>query len=276
MKRIIALIVLITILFSLKLSAQKKEKIKGNREVTETFKNLDNFSQIEISDDLEVFMTQSYSNGYRLKTDANLINVIKIEVVDSVLKVYTTSKIKSSKKLEIYLTFQEINKITLRKRSKLTGQNYMRLPNMQLSCYDNAEFELDIESSELRLEMNNGTNGKIKLKSSNTNITLNDNAFLKGTLTSETLDLSIYKRADMNVKGSCDNFNLVTTGSSDVKAKKLHATNVNINASNTSDIFVHATKQLNVFAKGRSYVYVYGNPEIKVDGLNDKSQIIKK
>ncbi|NNM23930.1 MAG: hypothetical protein HKO54_10280, partial [Flavobacteriaceae bacterium] len=47
-------------------------------------------------------------------------------------------------------------------------------------------------------------------------------------------------------------------------------------SSNSSDIYVRASKELKLYAQGKSYVYVYGNPEIVVDGLNDKSQIIKK
>jgi len=105
---------------------------------------------------------------------------------------------------------------------------------------------------------------------------LNDNSVLKGSLSVDNLDLTLNKKADMNIEGNCDNLNLIISGSSDINAKKSLATNINLNASNSSDIYVRASKLLSLYAKGQSNVYVYGNPEIKVKGLNDKSQIIKK
>ena len=105
---------------------------------------------------------------------------------------------------------------------------------------------------------------------------LNDNAFLKGDFVTDDLDLTVNKRADLDIKGDATNLKLTATGSSDIKAKKLRATYADLNASNSADIYVNATKELKVYTKGKSYVYVYGNPEIKIDGLNDKSKIIKK
>ena len=70
--------------------------------------------------------------------------------------------------------------------------------------------------------------------------------------------------------------NLITTGSTDIKAKNLKTTNASLQASNSSDIYLYVSKELGIYAKGKSNIYVYGTPHITVDGLNDKSQIIKK
>lgn len=101
-KRILVLILLV--LVSGSVFAQKKQKIKGNKEVVEVYKNLEPFTKVEILDELAVNLMQTQSEGYRLKTDSNLVDVIKFEVIDGTLKIYTTNRIISSKNLEIYLT----------------------------------------------------------------------------------------------------------------------------------------------------------------------------
>ncbi len=270
------IVIVLSVLLCISVSAQKKVKIKGDKDVTEIYRGLVPFNQIEVSDGLEVNIMQATTEGYNLTTDFNLIEVIKLEVVDSVLKVYTTNRIVKSKKLDIQLTFLSLNKIILNKGSKVSGQSIMKLDNLELIGFDGSDFDLDLNSNELRLKMSGSSNGKLNLKGDAVLMNLEDNAYLKGSLSVENINLSIHKRADMKIEGNCDELQLTTTGSTDVKAKNLKATNATINASNTSDIYIYASKFLSIYAKGRSYIYVYGNPEIKVEGLNDKSRIIKK
>jgi Putative auto-transporter adhesin, head GIN domain len=270
-------LVLITLfLFCLNITAQKKQKIKGNKEVVEVYNNLEPFTKLEVMDELEITLMQTQYEGYRLKTDSNLVDVIKFEIIDGTLKIYTTKRIVSDKKLEIYLTFNSLEKITLGKNSKLKGQNNLRISTLELTCADESVFDLDIQSDEFSVLMNGNANGRLKLNTISSTMILNDNAYLKGSISAEDFDLTLNKRADMNIEGSTDELNLIASGSSDVKAKKLKVTRATINASNTSDIYVYASKKLSIYAKGKSFIYVYGNPEIEVEGLNDKSQIIKK
>jgi hypothetical protein len=270
------LVLAIIALLSISVFGQKKLKIKGNREVTEIYRSIEPFYQIEISDGLEVTLTQSTDVGYTLKADSNLLEVVKLEVVDSVLKIYATNRIVSSKKLEISLTFVSVDRININKDSKINGQNNFKLNDLTINSLEGSHFDLDIDAEDVLLLMNGNSKGNLILKSNQATMTLNDNAFLKGGFSIDKLNLNINDRADMNIEGNSDELNLVSTGSTDIKAKKLKATNISINASNTSDIYIYASKYLSIYAKGRSYIYVYGNPEIKVEGLNGKSQIIKK
>ncbi len=270
------LIIAMVILLSFNLNAQKKEKIKGNKEVIEINESLNGFKEVIISDGLQINIMESTSEGFRLKADSNLINTINFEVVDSVLQIYTSSKITSSKSLEIYLSCKALNKITLLNDAELLGQNVINGEDLLIVCFDNSKFDLDVNSKVFSLQLNNSSKGKLNLRSINTAMVLNDNSSLKGSVSIDNLELTLNKKADMNIEGNCDNLNLVSSGSTDIKAKDLLATNVIINASNSSDIYVRASKILSLYAKGKSNVYVYGNPEIKVEGLNDNSQIIKR
>ncbi|MFD0834900.1 GIN domain-containing protein [Mariniflexile aquimaris] len=266
----------LTILISFTVTAQKKQKVKGNKEVIEVQDNLPPFNQIEIMDGLEVTLMQTSTSGYRLKTDSNLVNVIKINVLDSILHVYSTHKITSSKTIEIDIDFLNLDQIVIHEDSKLTGKNLFNLNALTMSTDEGSNFELDLKTNALLLQMNGSAKGKLNLNADTTKITLNDKAFLKGTISSNKLETFLKEKSDMTIEGDTEDFNIQIAGSSNMKANNLKATNAFVNAANSSDIAIYASKNLNLYAKGKSNIYVYGNPEIKVEGLNDKSQIIKK
>ncbi|KJD33970.1 hypothetical protein PK35_04330 [Tamlana nanhaiensis] len=273
MKRVLLIVAMFVVGFAF---AQKKEKIKGNKEVIEVYKNLPAYSQLDIADGLEVSLMQTGAAGYRLKTDSNLVDVIKIEVVDSVLKVYTTLHISSSKKLEIHLTSAQINQINLSQGAKLEGQNLIQSDSLGIATLNNSKYNLDVASANLAINMRGNSNGKLIYRGDNLTMGLNDGALVKGNVSATNFDLVINDRADMNIEGNCENLNLIATGSTDIKAKDLNVTHAKINGSNNSDIYVYSNKDLSLYAKGKSNVYVYGNPKINIEGLSDKSQIIKK
>lgn len=270
-------LLLIVAMFAVGLTfAQKKEKIKGNKEVIEVYNNLPAFSALEIADGLDVVLMQTGAAGYRLKTDSNLIDIIKIEVIDSVLKLYTTMQISSSKKLEINLTSSQLNSINLSHGASLESQNLLQSDSLKISTTNNSKYSLDLASGNLSINMNGNSNGKINYRGDNILMHLNESALIKGSVSTTNFDLNINDRADMNIEGNCENLNLIATGSTDIKAKDLNVTHAKINGSNNSDIYIYSNKDLSLYAKGKSNVYVYGNPKINVEGLSDKSQIIKK
>ena len=273
MKNLFTLLLICTITVC---AAQKKPKIQGDKQVIDIYNTLEDYKSIEISDDLEVTMSYGLTNGYHLQTDQNLVAIVKFEIVEEVLKIYTENRITSSKKLEIDITTNGVEEITINGTSKLTSKNKLIFDTLDFTVKDNASYKLDIEANDATFVLNNSTQGSLMMRGTNLKLVLNDNAFIKADVQLAQLDAEINDRADINLEGDAGDFNLITSGSTDVKAKKLRTETANLNASNTSDIYVTVTKDLTLYAQGKSNIYVYGNPNIKVDGLNDKSQIIKK
>ena len=274
MKKII--LIAIAVMVSFGALAQKKPKIKGNKLVSDVFNSLEDFDAIEISDNLAVNITQSGTNGYHIKTDSNLLDVVKFDIVNGVLKIHTTHKITGFKTLEIALNFNEVDAITLRNDAELTSKNRLNFEKINFMAYDNADYELDMKAGTGNFKLYKSTTGKLHRKSGDVIFYLDGNADLKGEIVADHAEINIKDRADIDVDGDVTNLKIQTAGTTDVKVKKLKATFAELQASNASDIYLYASKELRLYAKGKSHIYVYGNPDIKVDGLNDKSQIIKK
>lgn len=271
---LIVLFVALTV--SAQVLGQKKTKIEGNKVVTDVFRTLDEFNALEVSDNLVVTLTQTNDNGVHIRTDENLVDVIKFDILNGTLKIYSTHKITKNKELEINLTFKELSAIRLMNKAELVSKNRLEFERLDLSALDDSKYDLDIQSNESYFNLGGNSKGDLVLKGTGSKMILNDNAYLSGEILSDDFDLTVNKRADMNLKGDVTNLKLTATGSSDIKAKKLKSTYADLNASNSADIYVNITKELTLYTQGKSYVYVYGNPDIKVDGMNDKSRIIKK
>ncbi|MFC5193797.1 head GIN domain-containing protein [Bizionia hallyeonensis] len=270
------LILMVACMVAMTTSAQKKQKIKGDKNVVDIYKNLDPFSQIEVTDDLEVFIMQTSSNGYHVKTDSNLVDIIKLDVIDGVLKIYTTHKIVSSKKMEIYVTFQDLERIHINQNAQVEGQNKFELLDFTLNCMENATFDLDINTTDFFVQMDDSSRGELQIKSTNAKAILNDKARLEGIISIDNMELTINKSAYAKLEGNVENLNLMASGSADLKGKDLKVTEAELNISNSSEVYLYVSKHLSIYARGKSILHIFGSPEISVKGLSDKSQILKK
>jgi hypothetical protein len=257
--------------------AQKKDKIKGDKEVVTINEDIaESFNQIELGDNLNISLKYSDNNSYVLTADRNLIDVIEIKVVDSVLRIYTSKKIVSSKKLDMFLTVNKFDKLTLRNDIKLNSENEIEADSLVIHTYNSSRFEMDINTSKLNLNMYDNSDGKLLIKSGYSQVVMNDRSDLKGDIVSDSIHVNLNGSSEFKMAGETESAVFNLKGTSNLKADNMKATTAELFTSNKSDVHVFATKLLKVYAKGKSDVYVYGNPEVEIKGLTEKSRIIKK
>ncbi|WP_034925155.1 GIN domain-containing protein [Gillisia sp. CAL575] len=257
--------------------AQKLEKIKGDKEVISVTNSIDKeFSILEISNNLKVTLAQSNKNNYVLTTDQNLAEVVSVEVINGVLKLYTTAKITGSKKLEIFLSVKEISTIILNDDAELETQGTLSSDEFSFTGNESTKFDLDIKSKNASFILTKNSGGKIDLKSKDLTINIGDRSDLKGKISADNLTAQLSKSAQLDVDGKVNNANFNLKNSAELKAKKLKSGTAILNSSNNTDIYIHATKNLVIDADGKSKVFVYGNPKIEIKGFTNSSRIIKK
>ena len=274
-KRVITLLMLI--LFSTLVFAQKKQKIKGDKAVVTTTHVIERgFNAIEIDDALEVTLKQSDINSYVLTTDKNLQSIIQFTVNDSVLKIYTTNKITSSKKLEINLSFVNLEHITLKNDARIKGEGRFESNVMYINAYNSSKFDLDVNAEEIIVSMQRNTGGELKTRATNMTIIMTDRTDLDASVVAEKTTVTLTKSAQLDLSGDSNMvaFNLKDT--SELDARKMKASSADLYTSNKTDVYVYASKNLELYAQGNSNIYVYGDPKIEIKGLTDKSKIIKK
>lgn len=257
--------------------AQKKPKIKGNKEVTEMSKEIyESFNAIEVDDGLEVTLVQGRTNGYSIKIDENLLDIVQFSVRDSILKVYSVNRIVSSKKLEIELTVEEVEHIILKNDAKIEGKGRLESDKLYLSAYNSSSFDLDIKADDVTITVHRNAGGKLNIRSENSTIIMNDRTDVEANVIADKLRVTLTKSAQLDLTGDTDYAAFNLKDSAELDAKKIKASSVDLYTSNSSDVHVYASKNLELYAQGKSNVYVYGDPKLEIKGFTDKSKIIKK
>jgi hypothetical protein len=274
MKKIVLMLILVICVTNV--FAQKKAKLKGNKIVTDVFNTLEGFNAVDIGDNLKVTISQAGNNGYHLMADENLVSDINFQVIDSVLKIYTTSNIVSKKKLEIDLTVKNISNLTLRDDAKLTCSSKIYAKSLTFAAFDNASFKLDLKADNSYFRLAKSVSGEISLNGQKAVMMFDENSFMKGNVVLEELELKMTDRSDLDLSGEVNNLQFNGTGSGTLKGKDLKTTNSNVNIAESALVHIYTSKLLKIYAKDKSKIYVYGKPEIKVEGLNDKAEIIKR
>lgn len=265
------------LLITISLAAQKKQKIEGNKEVAPLIKEIpENFNALEVNDDLEINIHQGSSNSYRLNADSNLHTVVQFIVTDSILKVFTTEKITSYKKLEIDLTVSELEHLIIKHDSEVKGEGQLRADKFYLNAYNGAKFDLDVRADDVTVTLHRNAGGKLNVHSENTTLVMNDRTDMKASVIAQKVRVTLNNTADLDLGGDADYAAFNLKKSANLNARKMRVSSADLYTSNTSDVYVNATRNLEVYAQGKSNVYVYGNPNVDVKGLTDKSKIIKK
>ena len=70
--------------------AQKREKVKGSKNVTVTQKELQPFDNIEVEDNIEAYLVTGAAKALEIETDDNLQEVITAEVKGTTCLLYTS------------------------------------------------------------------------------------------------------------------------------------------------------------------------------------------
>lgn len=271
------IIIAISILFTINISAQKKPKIKGDKDVVTISKVMEKgYNAIEIDDALEVILKQGDVNSYTLTTDKNLQDIIQFTVNDSVLKIYTTNKITSSKKLEINLSFINLEHITLKNDAEVKGEGLFESNVMYINVYNSSKIDLNVKADEVIVTMQRNSSGKLKSSSNNTTIIMTDKTDLDASVLAEKTTVTLTKSAQLDLTGDSDMVAFNLKDASNLDAREMKTSSADLYTSNKTDVHVYAGKNLELYAQGKSIIYVYGDPKIEVKGLTDKSKIIKK
>jgi len=257
--------------------SQSKNKIKGNREVVSISMDLDkNFNSLEIDDNITVFLSQGNKNSYILTTDDNLVDEVQFLVVNNVLKIFTSKKISSFKKLEVNLKVSGIEQIILKDDAIIKSDRKLSFENILIDGNNSSKFDMEIEANELQLKMYKNAGGKINFKAKNLQIEMKDRTDLKGKINTDNLKATLKNRAQITLSGDSKNSEFRLEDSADLDAKKMDSRTAALFSSNSSDVNIRVSRKLEVTSEGRSKIFVYGKADVQLNGFSDKSKIIKK
>lgn len=255
---------------------QKKDKIKGNKEVVDIHNILADFQAIEISDELKVTLQRDEINKYHLETDQNLVEVIKMDVVEGVLKIYTTHNIQARKALNLTIYYNTLKALTIMDDVALECADKIEGDAMVFIAMDNAKFELDFEINDTTINLNGNARGELILKGEKVTMMLSDSAAIDGDFKVAIVESELKDKSDAKLKGNANTLTITASDNTDIKTEGIQATTVKATIRDNAEAWVHATKEFTLYAKDKTTLYLSGEPAITIEGFTDKTKLVKK
>ncbi|MES2003286.1 MAG: head GIN domain-containing protein [Bacteroidota bacterium] len=216
--------ILFLALFGFALGASAQKTI---RDANASARQAKNFHAIEISDGIDLYLTQGNEEAVAVSASSNEYrDKIRTQVVDGVLKIYYEREGSwklnwGNRKLKAYVSVKNIDKL-------------------HASGGADVYVESELSASQLSMHFSGGSDfrGKVHVKN---------------------LSLEASGGSDAYISGTADDLKIEASGGSDVHGFELISNNCTIETSGGSDIRITANKQINANASGGSDVYYKGS-----------------
>ncbi len=269
---------IITLIFSTSLLlAQKAEKIKGSKVVTTSQKEITSFHAIEIGDNLEINLEKGEKNEIQIEADANLHEIINIEVQDDILMISTSKEAQGFKKLSVKITYtNELNLVTTKDESVVNAIQEIILDNITFKTFDKSKLFLNVNSKNFILQSNDKSKIELNLKGENTFIELSKNATLKALVNSVDLKCDLYQKANAVIEGDATNANLRLDNSTELIARNFNIKNANLAIEGNANCSVLAENSIAISATDRAEIMLFGTPKIEINKLEGESKLLKQ
>jgi hypothetical protein len=267
----------ILIMCSTLVVAQKKEKLKGSKIVTIQKYEVEAFDQIEIEDNLEVFLTKGDVNAIEVEADDNLLTAINHQTYGKTLRLNTTKEITSFKKLEVRVTYTDaLNLITNRHEGKLNISSIMDLKNVTIKTFDFSKSFINANSPLFTLITNDKSKVDLRLKSEEAFVEMSKNSELKSQISSNKLKFDMYQKSEAILEGDTNEMNLRIDNDANYDGKKIIPKNIEIVAEGNTDCSITSNGNITISASGKSKVTVYGEPKIELKKFTNDATLYKK
>jgi hypothetical protein len=269
-------LLLILLLFNIAAIAQKKDKIKGNKNVTFEDRTFDYFSKIEVNDKIKLTLKQDGSTRLTIEADDNLHDVIDSEIEDGTLVLSLNKRITSSKRLNITLYIEDLDVLELNDDSEIKALDRFNFFDIHVILNDKSDIKIDIESQIVSLESNEKSKGSFIIKADSISLHMKESSKIKYVIDTKKLDVNYDGSATGEFVGKVTNLILNAHDNASFRGYELVAQEVSINASNNSSSYVNSKNNLSISAKDKSKIYVFNSPTIELKIFEDTASIFKR
>lgn len=267
---------LVLLLFITVINAQKLEKIKGSRNVIQTERVFEEVTAFEVMSDVDIFLVKSNKTKLEIYADDNLHDIVTTSLNDGKLKISLTNKIAGKKKFELTLYINNLSEITLNSSSELSSADYFEAEDLVINLNDKSKIDLLINATNLKVLGNDNAKAKLQLETDFSTFKLQDNSKIEAEIKTNILSVDAQTRAIMIIEGTANEASYLTENKASVKASNLKALKAIVDADNMSNIYVNSIDDLEINAKNKSKVYIYGSALIKIEEFINTATLFKK
>ena len=211
--------------------------LKGNGNVVEEERDVDDFDGIKASRGINVYITQGDEIKVVVKADDNLLKAIETEVDGDVLIVRSTAMIRNAKSFKVFVTVPDLELIGASSGSNVYSETEIKSDNLELSSSSGANITLAIDAEDVSASASSGANIKLD--------------------------------------GLAGDFEAKVSSGANIKAGDVKARNAELGASSGGNIWISVQNQLKANASSGGNIHYGGEPSQMNVNTSSGGNVIK-
>ncbi len=134
--------------------------IKGEGEVITRTRNVKDFSSISVSNGLDLYIQQGAKTSVMVETHENLHDIIRTEVVNGELNIFTDERIITKAK-KIYVTVNNLSALSCEAGSDTYIKEVFKTESIDISVSSGADARLNLDATKVMLDVSSGASAKL-------------------------------------------------------------------------------------------------------------------
>ncbi|MGV7105499.1 GIN domain-containing protein [Flavobacterium sp. U410] len=259
------------------IQAQKKEKVKGSKIVTHTINEIESFENIEVEDNLEVYLVKGYKPSVEIEADDNLHDAINFSVAGNTLRVSSLKDVSSAKKFSIRINYTNDLKLVVAKgETVINALNELQGENVTIKNYGRSRSYLNVNSTYFTLILNDKSEAELNVKSQNTTLELSKNAELKALVASPEFKLDMYENSKANIEGDAADAKMRLDNNASLISDNLTLKKLELTVEGHVKTRVNVLEEIAISASGKAEIELYGQPKIEMVQFTNNAILYKK
>lgn len=256
---------------------QKGEKIKGSKIVTIEKVEIENFTSIEVGDNIELFLEKGEQTELKIETDDNLQNIITIDLNDNILRIKTSKIAVNYKKLIVRLTYtDDLKMVVAKNQSIINAIQEIQLEELTIKSINESKLNLNVNVTDFLLQSDDKSKVEMNLKATTATIEISKNASLKALLSTNDLKCDLYQRGKVNLEGDINYAKIRLDNNASFLGQNLVIKNCDLITESYSNCLININNLLNIDASGNSEIKIYGEQKIEIKRFVDSATLVKK
>lgn len=256
---------------------QKREKIKGSKNVTIEKKEIGNFENLEIEDNIDILLIKSDKCSLEIEADDNLHSEININSNGNTLRLTTSKDVGGFKKFLVKVFYNNDFKLLLAKHeSVVTATSEIVLDNFTIKTFDYSKVYMNGSLKTFTIMQNDKSKSELNLKSEIATIELSKNAQLKALIASTQLKVDLYQKSSAVIEGDVSELKLRVDNSSEFIGMNLITKNAELIAEANTTTKINVVTNASIEASGKSEIQFYGDAKIELKKFTENTVIMKK
>lgn len=256
---------------------QKREKVKGSKNVTIEKKEIGNFENLEIEDNIDIILIKSDKCSLEIEADDNLHSEININSNGNTLRLTTLKDVGGFKKFVVKVFYNNDFKLLLAKHeSVVTATSEIVLDNFTVKTFDYSKIYMNGSIKTFTIMQNDKSKSELNLKSEIATIELSKNAQLKALIASNQLKVDLYQKSNAIIEGDVSELKLRVDNSSEFIGKNLISKTAELIAEANTTTKINVVTNATIEASGKSEIQFYGDAKIELKKFTENTVIMKK